>query len=309
MAGENENKDDTTNLDNAIEDKTDENTTDADTTTDDKSATDIKAEDKSVEGKTDDSTKDDTDEGGEGDSDNKTLLMIPKSRYDSAQQQRRAAESKLQKYEQEAAKQEAATTVAVKSTAVEDMDTQLAEIDASISQAQLDGDTDLVVKLSGEARVLERNMFTVIAKEEAAQAGTAAQENGKLDTLIEVLEAEYDILNPANEKFDKDITAEVLDLQTAFVARGDTPAVAMLKAVGYVLPEERVKDEIAAKRNTNVEKNLDAAKRIPASTTDIGNDSATGGVTTDTPDVTNMSEAEFDALPESTLQRLRGDAG
>lgn len=264
--------------------------------------------------------EDDTtgDEEGEGDAEAEedaeegsvepVNLMIPKSRYDSAQSRARDAEAKVKKYEQQeiAAQQAAAST---KTTAVQEMDTRLAEIDTSIEQARLDGDADTIVKLSQEARNIEREQFTIIAREEAKHAGSAAQENVKLDTLIENLETTYDILNPDSDNFDKEVISEVLELQGAFVARGDTPSVAMLKAVGYVLPEERVKDEVGAKRTTNVSKNLDAAKRTPASTTDVGIDSAAAGISDDKPDVAGMTDEEFDALPEATLKRLRGDAG
>jgi hypothetical protein len=236
----------------------------------------------------------------------KPNLMIPKSRFDSAQSRARSAEGKLKEYE---ARDAAAQAAAPKDTTAQVMDERLVEIDQKIEQARLDGDADAIVRLSTEARGIERELFTVIAREEAAHAGTAAQENVKLDTLIENLETTYDILNPDSENFDKEVITEVLDLQSAFVARGDTPSVAMLKAVSYVIPEERVTDEVGAKRTTNVKKNLDAAKRIAPGTNDIGNDSSAGGITTDTPDVSQMSEEEFDALPESTLKRLRGDAG
>lgn len=234
-------------------------------------------------------------------------LMIPKSRYDSAQTRARAAEAKLKTYEENAAAQK--TAAAATPSVIQEMDNQLTEIDTKIEQARLDGDADSIVKLSQEARNLEREQFTIIAREEATHAGSAAQENVKLDTLIENLETTYDILNPSSENFDKEVISEVLDLQTAFVARGDTPSVAMLKAVGYVLPEERVADEVGAKRKTNVTKNLDAAKRTPASTNDVGIDSAAAGISDAKPDVAGMTDEEFDAIPESTLKRLRGDAG
>jgi hypothetical protein len=244
--------------------------------------------------------------GEEGGSVNKPNLMIPKSRFDSAQSRARNAEGKLKEYE---ARDAAAQAAAPTDSTAQVMDERLVEIDQKIEQARLDGDADAIVRLSTEARGIERELFTVIAREEAQHAGSAAQENVKLDTLIENLETTYDILNPDSENFDKEVIGEVLDLQSAFVARGDTPSVAMLKAVSYVIPEERVIDEIGAKRTTNVKKNLDAASRTAPGTNDIGNDSSAGGISTDTPDVSQMSEEEFDALPESTLKRLRGDAG
>lgn len=232
--------------------------------------------------------------------------MIPKSRYDSAQKRARTAEAKVKAYEAE--QQQLAEASKSASDVTNTLDTQLEEIDRGIEQARLDGDTDKVVALSAQARQLEKNIYQTMADTAAANAGTKAQESVKLDSLIDVLEEQYDILNPDSENFDEDKINEILDMQKAFVKNGETPSAAMLKSVGYIMPEQRITDDVGNKRRTNVAKNLKAAGQQAPGTDDIGVNSDVAGKKGEALDLTQMTEAEFDALPAETIKRLRGDA-
>jgi hypothetical protein len=232
--------------------------------------------------------------------------MIPKSRYDSAQKRARMAEAKVKQYEADQAALAAQQNST--STAVNSADSQLEELDRSIVQAQLDGDTDKVVELSKRARSLEKDIYQQMAETAAANAGTRAQESVKLDSLIDILEDQYDSLNPDSDNFDEDKINEILDMQKAFVKNGESPSAAMLKAVGYIMPEQRVTDEVSNKRRTNVAKNLKAASAQAPSTTDIGANSNAAGKTDSGLDLSQMTMEEFDALPPETIKRLRGDA-
>ena len=57
----------------------------------------------------------------------------------------------------------------------------------------------------------------------------------------------------------------------------------------------------AETRKTDVAKNIDAAKKTPPDAPDVRKEKAT-----ELPDMETISEADFDALPESTLRRLLG---
>ena len=232
--------------------------------------------------------------------------MIPKSRYDSAQKRARTAEARVKQYEAEQAAIEAKQRT--NPVAIDPAESELEEIDRAIVQAQMDGDTDKVVQLSKQARALEKSIYQQIAETAAANAGTKAQESVKLDSLIDILEGQYDILNPDSENFDEDKINEILDMQKAFVKNGETPSAAMLKSVGYIMPEQRVTDEVGNKRRTNVAKNLKAAAAQAPSTTDAGVNSDTAGKKGTELDLAQMTMEEFDALPPETIKRLRGDA-
>lgn len=243
----------------------------------------------------------------EEDEEETTAHMIPKSRYDSAQARARSAEKKVKEYEA----QQAAQVATEQSTnqSAEKLDTRLEELDRDIEQARLDGDVDKIVALQKDARNVEKQIYQTMAELAASNAGTAAQESVKLDTLIDTLETQYDILNPDSENFNEDKINEILDMQSAFVKNGDSPSAAMLKAVGYIMPEERITDEVANKRRTNVAKNLKAAKAQAPGSNETGMNSDAGGPTSDKPvDVTQMTQEEFDALPPETIKRLRGDS-
>ena len=236
-----------------------------------------------------------------------TPHMIPKSRYDSAQARARSAEGKVKQYEAQQAAQAATDESTAQSATA--LDTKLEEIDRNIEQARLDGDVDKVVLLQKTARDVEKDIYQSMAEIAASNAGTAAQESVKLDSLIDTLETSYDILNPDSENFDENKINEILDMQSAFVKNGDSPSAAMLKAVGYIMPEERVVDEVANKRKTNVAKNLKAAKAQAPGSNETGMNSDAGGPTTsETPNLDDMTMDEFDALPPETIKRLRGDS-
>lgn len=232
--------------------------------------------------------------------------MIPKSRYDSAQKRARTAEARVKQYEKDAEAAAAASTVTAASAST--LDKELEELDRGIEQARLDGDTDKVVQLSGQARQLEKSIYQDMANTAAAQAGSKAQESVRLDSLIDILEDQYDILNPDSENFDEDKINEILDMQKAFVKNGETPSAAMLKSVGYIMPEQRITDEVAGKRRTNVAKNLKAAAAQAPGTGETGVNSDTAGKKEEALDLTQMTTEEFDALPAETIKRLRGDA-
>ena len=233
--------------------------------------------------------------------------MIPKSRYDSAQARARAAEKKVKEYEAQQAAQVATDVSATRQA--ETLDTRLEEIDRDIEQARLDGDVDKIVGLQKTARDVEKQIYQSMAEVAASNAGSAAQESVKLDSLIDTLETQYDILNPDSENFDEDKINEILDMQGAFVKNGDSASAAMLKAIGYIMPEERITDEVANKRRTNVAKNLKAASAQAPGSNETGMNSDAGGKSTDQKvDVSQMTMEEFDALPPETIKRLRGDS-
>jgi hypothetical protein len=232
--------------------------------------------------------------------------MIPKSRYDSAQKRARTAEARVKQYEEQASAATAAATADADTAST--LDSELEELDRGIAQAQLDGDTDKVVLLSKQARAVEKGIYQTMTETAAASAGTKAQESVKLDSLIDILEDQYDILNPDSDNFDEDKINEILDMQKAFVKNGETPSAAMLKSVGYIMPEQRITDEVAGKRRTNVAKNLKAAEAQAPGTTDTGVNSDTTGKKEEGLNLEQMTQDEFDALPPETLKRLRGDA-
>jgi len=249
-------------------------------------------------------------EGNLIDADNKLIEsdddpMIPKSRYDSAARRAKTAEDALAKTQRELEQVNKTTdTTGGDPKTVADFEAKIDEIDTKIEEARKDGDTDAVVRLNKEQRTYERSMYSQIAREEATGAGNAAQQAVAFDTLVDKLEQDYPVFNQDSKDFDQDLVNEVLDMHEAFVAKGDAPAVAMAKAVGYILPPK----ETSNKRNTDTAKNLDAAKRQAPGMGGTGAGSDAGGDSGDGGDVGGMTQKEFDAMPDETKKRLRGDS-
>lgn len=98
-----------------------------------------------------------------------------------------------------------------------------------------------------------------------------------------------------------------------------TPSKALIKAGSDIMkrfapqkqgepePEKEGLKNESDRKQAQVSKNLDVTKRQPASMKDVGLDSDKLGATSTTPDVNQMTREEFDALPESTKARMRGD--
>jgi hypothetical protein len=83
----------------------------------------------------------------------------------------------------------------------------------------------------------------------------------------------------------------------------------MLQAVGYALKgvEVGTPKETKATKRSRTKENIKDAKKQPPDLSDSGVDSSKQGKTTEDIDVTRLSMEEFDALPDTTKARLRGD--
>ena len=134
------------------------------------------------------------------------------------------------------------------------------------------------------------------------------------------LQDKYPVLNDQSEQYDDDITEFVLSKQRALMARENlTPSVALKRAAEevmkrFVAPETKPEvtgldaaAEVTERKQAQVAKNLDTARRQPPSMKDTGLDSDKAGQTTQLPDAAKMTEAEFSALPETVKARMRGD--
>lgn len=229
--------------------------------------------------------------------------MVPKARYDTAARRAADAEEELAEAKKKLADTTAASGGGPKTEA--DFIAEIDALDVKIEAARKDGDVEGVVRLNKEQRDMERGMYTAIAEQHANNAGTKAQQKIALDNLITDLEGTHEFFDPNSKKFDQELVDEVLEMQSAFMLKGDTPAAAMAKAVGYVVP--MAKNDAAA-RGTDHKKNLGAAKAQAPKMGETGRASDAGGDKGDVGNVGDMTTEEFDALPKATKQRLRGDS-
>jgi hypothetical protein len=172
----------------------------------------------------------------------------------------------------------------------------------------------------------------------SARDRAIAVEQVRLDMLIDSLEEKYPQLVEGNDEYDEGLVEEISDLRSAFEAKGLASSDALKKAVKYALRdagtgssgaqidrdvEAAAKDAdkaadkaadkgkkeaaAAARKAEAVRRNLATAGKQPADlnkTPGLDSHKAGGG---GTDSVSKMTEEDFDALPEATKRKLRGD--
>jgi len=228
---------------------------------------------------------------------------IPKYRFDEVNERRKAAERRNAELEAQNRANDPANAVDFDFDAKERQHAELV----------MDGDHDKAVALRREIRGAEQAAYRVMAQQQADRAREATKEELQFDSTVAELNEAYPMFDPNAEGYQKELVDEALDLHAGFVARGYTAAGALRKAVNYVVaanglnvtteeaPAPKALAEAPAPKKTNVKAKLAAATAQPPKQQGVGT-AAEKKV-----DVNSMSEEEFDALPEATVRRLRGD--
>lgn len=252
-------------------------------------------------------TTDDTDTS----TDDPKPKMIPKKRFDEVNERMKRAEQAVQDGKAEA------DADAARADAPPVFDFDLKE--SEYMEAVLDGEKDKALALRREIRSEEKKLIEVdnLSNRDEAVAQSKAQR--EFDTVVAELEENVPAFAPKGEFFDIDVVNEVLDLQAGLVGRGYSPADALNKAARYVVGDavdgtpaadadagEDKPDTTAAdkKKAADLKKKLDMAAGQP-SNLDAGDSSSSAG--DGVIDMENLSEKEFDSLPESKKRELRGD--
>jgi hypothetical protein len=182
----------------------------------------------------------------------------------------------------------------------------------------LDGEASKAAALRQEMRKAEREQLAYEMRQEMAEKVSQNQQATALQQAANDLEANFPIFNQNAAEYDAEITQEVIELRDAFMIQGFGAVDALSKAANFAIkshgleaaatlnapsaPKAKSVDEVAKKR-AEVSKKLKAAESQPPELS--GESSANRG---EKPiDVSSMTEDEFNALPEATLKRLRGD--
>lgn len=246
---------------------------------------------------------------------------IPKARFDEAvgkeREAREAAERRAEAAERQlqAAERERAKTVQL--TELED---KITELEQKADELLLDGNVAEASKLRKEIRITERQIARAEANAVSNQSAAKALESDRFDAAVTRLEANHPMLNPKSDTYDSDLVELVLSKQRTLMAQeGMSPSQALTFAADKVMerfgtqtPAVEDKEGLAAakaadRKAAQVQKNLDTLKKQPSSLKESGIDSDKAGQTGQLPDVKNMTQEEFNALPASTLAKLRGD--
>ena len=222
--------------------------------------------------------------------------MIPKSRLDEVLAQNKALKKRIEQSEK-VQKEIEETPEAY------DFDSREEEY----MDAVLDGDKDKAKAIRKEIRQAEASKMESELTRDIEQKVTRSSTETAIQDAAHAIEEADD--------FNETLTAEVNKYMTGFVQSGQNPVEALEEATTYVLQKNNMLDastesvptlgntDPTAKKKAQVSKKLKAAESQPPDLP--GESSANKG---EQPyDLNNMTEEEFDALPEATLKRIRGD--
>ena len=197
--------------------------------------------------------------------------MVPKSRLDEVLAKQKALQKQLDEQTQKKAEV---------LTEAPEYDFNLKE--GEYQQLVLDGESDKASQLRNEIRVAERSQMMFEVQQQMGQTVQQSQEVMNLQTAAKELETTYPILDENSKDYNEAIQKEVIDLRDAFVIQGYDAADALKKAANYTLAVQAPEALQGESNSERGESNLD---------------------------LTALSEDEFNALPDETLRRLRGDFG
>lgn len=233
--------------------------------------------------------------------------MVPKARLDEVLQKQKALQKQLDDM-REAQKP------------AEDAPEEYAFVEKEMEYQNLllDGEAEKAAELRAEIRRAERTQIEYEMSQKMTETVSHNQQANALQQAADALESEFPVFNRKSDQFSEELTNEVIELRDAFIIKGENPVAALSKAAKFIISENGLVDntpslagnvastgkvdEIAKKR-AEVSKKLKAADAQPPELQ--GEGTATRGEKA--LDLSNMSEEEFDALPEATLRRLRGD--
>lgn len=245
---------------------------------------------------------------------------IPKARFDEAVRKEREAREVAERQLEEIRRQQAQVSRGVD---ISKLEGQVKELRAAERKALVSGDDQKAAELSEQADRLNRQIAIEQASDMSARAKEQAREEIRWDLTIESIEAKYPELDEKSDSFDQELTDDVVDKMNGYVERERLPrSQALVKAVQYIMNRRAAAapadDKGASKgldrgspakdrKEAAVAKNIDASKRQPASTKQVGADSDKHGQTKDVPEADAMTYEEFSALPDATKAKMRGD--
>lgn len=233
--------------------------------------------------------------------------MVPKARLDEVLQKQKALQKQLDDMKAQQKPPEEAPD-----------EYNFADKEMEYQNLLLDGEAEKAAALRAEIRKAERTQLEYEMSQKMTETVSMNQQATALQEAATTLEAEFPIFDAKSDVYDEALTQEVIELRDAFIIKGENPVAALSKAAKFVISENELVentpslaaasapkanvDEVAKKR-AEVSKKLKAADAQPPELQ--GEGTATRGEKA--LDLSSMTEEEFDALPEATLKRLRGD--
>ena len=243
---------------------------------------------------------------------------IPLSRHEKILAKER---ERRQELEQQLAQFQRGNEVAKVNTDITAAETKVIELEKKYHAALGDGDIDEAAKLMREIRVLDRDISDLKADMKSAAAESRAVERVRYSVALERVEEAYPELNQDHEDYNPELTQDVVDLKATYEGRGLTPTAALQKAVKRLMgtegrdqkvatevtPRVNASDVAAARKKDAVGKVLDATRRQPPGSRNVGLNSDALGGGLNAKDVMRMGHDDFVKLSDDALSKMRGD--
>jgi hypothetical protein len=242
-------------------------------------------------------------------------VKIPKARFDSAVAKERA---RAEAAERRLAEIDAAQGQIQRNVDISKAEEEIRALRAQERKAVLLGDDEKASTLSDQADRLNRQIIIALAKDMSAADKSVALEEMRMELTVERIVEQYPELDENSNEFDQDLVDDVNDKQAGLMARQRmSPSKALAEAVKHVMRNRAAAPAaekgaalgapVKGRKEAAVAKNLDAARRQPASARLVGADSDKFGQTGKLPAASDMTYDEFSALPEKTKAQMRGD--
>ncbi len=234
---------------------------------------------------------------------------VPRHRYNAQARRARELEAKLQEMEggqQTPPASDQGQQPAAQPTGSESVHQQLTEVNGKITQAIRDGSAEGLDDLYKQQLDLQTQYAQEVAREAAQTTTRSTNDETAYDRRVSEIEHDYPVLNPDNtDVYDDSLAARVETLRDAFVAKGYSMTEAIDEALTtlepLLTPAQAAAADTAGKSDERTQealrRNAEAAGQQPAPA-DGGSASDKHGHTPAGPNVADMTEEEFDALPE-----------
>lgn len=261
----------------------------------------------------DEAADDETDDEGDGAS---AAKKDPKNfaiRFNKAKQQRDAAIERARELENELAKLRGGESEADAASPTDKLNSELDALYEKVEDARADGDTKAAAALQRQIDGKNREIARIEAAELAAKTTQASTVSARFDALLDVAETLVPELSVGADTYDEEAVREIQFQVEAYSRMGMPADKALVKAVKVLhgvdlgakrasKTEDAVETTKAPKKKVDVAKALDTQRRQPP-------DASARGVNRDSSRIrySELSEEDFDKLPESVKSRERGD--
>lgn len=186
-----------------------------------------------------------------------------------------------------------------------------------VEEARADGDTKLAAALQRQIDRGNVQIAEIKAARIAQATASRSSESARFNALLDVAEAVVPSVNPESAEYNQDKTSALEAMVTGYERHGLSPSAALTRAVKAMfdvdLTKPRAKVEAAAEppaskakpepKKPDAKKAVETATKQPPAADGMGVNKDDSKLR-----IADLSDEEFEKLPEATKARYRGDS-